>query len=465
MSITFVGAGAAQTGNNAATLTPPLDASTQARDLILVHASIRGTAATMTAPGYLVVADNGNERILAKIAGAGETAPVVTFTGGAAGDDNFAQAATWRGTEPFTGSIVAAILSNASAQNIAFPALTVPAINHAVIVAGWKQDDWTSVATLAGFTEIAETVSTTGNDAGQVWDYQIQTTATDLSAGSFVVTGGLSAVSKGLALLIRPAAAIAVQTQDSWPPRTLVSVTGLTLGDDVSVYRQVAGQRTLLRAGTGTDVLDPSFLVIDAELPFGVSVSYVAVVNSFAEYATTGTVYALPGGKVAVTDAVGGSAAEAVILSWPSKDRDTNSAVYRAGARNIVVSGPVGQFTSTIEFFAETTTSVDNLIAVVASATSNTLQIRQAGGYAGVDCYVAVLKAVERRWSQDGSDQRRVIAVDVVEVGGWASTLEARGFTLQNIADYYGASGTLQQISDDGRFSTLLGLAQSDFSP
>jgi hypothetical protein len=456
VTITFVGAGAAQTGNNAPTLTPPLHASTQAGDIVLVHASIRGTAATMTSPGYQVVADNGNERILAKIAAAGEAAPVVTFTGGAAGDDNFAQAATWHGNEPSVGNIVAAILSNASAQNINYPALTVPADNHALVVAGWKQDDWTSVATLAGMTEIAETFSITGNDAGQVWDYQIQTTATNLTAGSFVVTGGLSAVSKGLALLIRPAAAISAVTQDDYPDRVLVSVTGLTLGDDVSIYRQVGGVRTLVRAGAATDVTDPSFLRVDAELPFGVPVTYVAVVNGVAEYSTGPTTYILDGGKVALSDAIGGLAAEVVIMAWDAKTYDRQATVYKVGGRNVVVSG---EYESTMTLFTETTSSANNLRALLSDATDAIIQIRQAGGYDGVDSYIAVKQVAERRWSQDGSDQRRLWDLTVAEVDGWATALEATGFTLQDIYDFYGTTGTLATLNTD--YATLLAIAQA----
>lgn len=463
MTITFVGAGAAATGNNAVTLAPALHASTAPGDLVVVLASIRGTAATLAVAGWTRLVGIENFAAYAKIAAVSEPAPTVTFTGGAAGDDNIAQCATWRGTESSVAGILAVIQTNGSAQNVAYPAVTVPAVNHTVVVAGWKQDDSTGWAAIAGYTEIGESNPTTGNDASMAWDYQIQTTATNLSASSFTVTGGLSAVSKALTLLIRPAAAIAVTAQDSFPPRTLVSVTGLTLGDDVAVYRQVAGMRTLLRAGSGTDVLDPSFLVVDAELPFGVAVSYVAVVNSFAEYATAATTYVLPGLKVVVSDAIGGTAAETVILSWPTKTRDTNSTVYRAGARNIVVSGPIGQFESTIDFFVETSSAAANLRTVIDTATSNTLQLRQAGGYTDVDCYLTVLKADEQRWSQDGSDPRRVFSVDVAEVSGWASSLEARGFTLQDIADFYGTTGTLQDIADD--FATLLDIAQADFTP
>lgn len=462
MTITFVGASTAVTGNNAATLSPTLHASTAAGDLVLILASIRGTTAFPSGvSGWSLVAGTENLRVYGKIVAAGETTPTVAFSGGAAGDDNIAQTTTFRGAESSVAGIVNAIQTNISAQNVAYPAMTVPAINHMVVAAGWKQDDSTGWSPISGYTEIGETNPTAGNDASQAWDYQIQTTAVNLSAGSFTVTGGASAVSKGLSLLIRPAAAIAVSTQDSYPPRTLVSVTGLTLADDVSVYRQVAGDRTLLRAGAATDVTDPSFLVIDAELPFGVAVSYVAVVNSFAEYATGATTYTLPGGKVALSDAVGGAAAEVVILSWPEKDRDTNSAVYRAGSRNIVVSGPIGQFTSTIDFFVETTSAADNLTTLLATATQNIIQIRQPGGYDDVDGYAAALATKVKRWSQDGSDQRRIVSVDVAEVNGWADALEARGYTLGDIADYYGTGGTLQDIADD--FTTLLQIAQAEF--
>lgn len=463
MSITFVGAGAAATANNAP-VAPALHASTAAGDLVLVLASIRGTSATVTTPaGWTRIGGTENVAVFGKIAAASEPAPTVAFAGGAAGDDTIGQAATFRGMEPYAGSVAFNIQTNASAANVAYPALTVSYDNHCVIVGGWKQDDSTGWAPVASYTEIGESNPTAGNDASMAWDYRIETTAASLSAGSFTVSGGLSAVSKGFTLLIRPAAAIAVQTQDSWPVRTLVSVTGLTLTDDVAVYRVVAGERTLLRAGTATDVTDPAFLVVDAELPFGVQVSYVAVVNSFAEYATGATTYTLTGGNVALTDAVNGTAAEVRILSWPSKTYDTNSTVFRAGARNIVVSGPLGQYGSTLELFLETTTAANALRELLASATGNTMQIRQPGGYDGVDSYFTVLRYEDRRWSQDGSDERRIFSLDVAEVSGWAAVLEAQGFTLQDIADFYGTSGTLADIDAD--FSTLLDIALADFTP
>lgn len=468
MTITYAGIGSTVTGNNAS-LNPSMVAGVVEGDLLLITASIRNSGAgavdvaTLQASGWQPVLTFGNLAVVGKFYTAGVTAPTVAYTGGVANADTQAAMTAWRGVSPdaLTATVSATQL-NGSVQDIAYPALNVPGANHAVLLAAWKQDDATSIAMPGGFTGVINSFATAGDDASLRMGYSIQTTEVDITSGSLVVTGGLAAISRATVLALKPAAAITVTTQTSWPPRNLISVTGLTLGDDVAVYRQVAGERTLLRAGAAADVLDPSFLVIDAELPFGVSVSYVAVVNSLAEYPTSPAVYTLPGGKVAVSDAVGGAAAETVILAWPEKDRDTNSAVYRAGGRNIVVSGPLGQFTSTIEFYTETTSAVDNLTDALASATSNTVQIRQAGGYDGVDCYVAVLKTGERRWSQDGSDQRRVIAVDVVEVDGWAPTLEARGFTYQDVADYY---GTANYTTAEADHATYLTAAQGDYSP
>lgn len=236
------------------------------------------------------------------------------------------------------------------------------------------------------------------------------------------------------------AVAITATEQDSWPPRVLVSVTGLTVGDGIAVYRVVGGERTPVRAGESIAV-DTSFLRIDAELPFGQPVSYLAVVNDDDEYATGPVTYVLPGGKVAITDAISGDSAEVVILAWDGKAYQRQASVFRVGGRNVVVSGELGMFEGTVELYTETTSARDAVMSLAGSATEGVVQVRQPGGYDGVDSYLAVLGVNDRRWSQDGSDQRRVISVDVAEVEGWAPALEARGYTLQDIADAYDVAG------------------------
>lgn len=255
--------------------------------------------------------------------------------------------------------------------------------------------------------------------------------------------------------------AITAVEQDDYPPRVLVSVTDLTLGDAVILYRSVSGERTEVRAGFAPAVEDTAFLRIDAELPFGVPVTYVAVVNGVDTYTTGPVTYVLPGGKVAISDAILGLAAEVVILAWPEKSRSRRSTTFAVAGRNIVVSGPLGQFESDIELLVETSSALDNLMEVLAQSTASIVQVRQPGGYDGVDSYLAVTEASERRFSQDGSDQRRVVAIRAAETEPWAPVLEARGYTLGDIADVYDGL-TLQDLADD--FATLLDIAQGDFS-
>ncbi|MFD6771067.1 hypothetical protein ACFWC6_33155 [Micromonospora chalcea] len=233
------------------------------------------------------------------------------------------------------------------------------------------------------------------------------------------------------------AVAIVADEQDVYPPRVLVSVTGLTLGNAVELFRVVGGVRTPLRAGADASVTDTSFLRTDAEQPFGVPVSYLAVVNGSDEYVTSATTYTLAGGLPVLTDAISGLAAEAQILAWDEKRYTRRSTTFRVGGRNIVVSDDFGQYEGSVEFVTATTSQRDNLMETLTDATEGVVQIRQPGGYDGVDSYIAVTGVSERRFSQDGSDERRRITVDAVEVDGWAPALEARGFTLQDIADFY----------------------------
>ncbi len=255
--------------------------------------------------------------------------------------------------------------------------------------------------------------------------------------------------------------AVSVVTQDVWPPRNLITVSGLTGSETVQVYRVVAGSRTLLRSGYDMGG-DTAFLVLDAELPFGVPVSYVAKVDA-TEYPAAGGTYVLAGGKVALTDAITGTAAEVVITAWPAKRYERDASSFRASnGRTIVVSGPPGQYTSTIELFVETTSSVSNLKALLDNATGNIIQIRQPGGYDGVDSYVSVLQYEERRWSQDGSDQRRLFSLQVAEVDAWDFSLVARGYTYQDLADVY-TGLTYADLAVD--YGTYLTLAQAELEP
>lgn len=263
---------------------------------------------------------------------------------------------------------------------------------------------------------------------------------------------------------------VTVTEQDAWPPRVQIVVTGLTGGDSVEIYRVAGGRSTPVRGGTVDVATDPSLVAIDAELPFGVPVAYAVFING-AETLTTPATYTLAGGKVALSDAITAAAAEVIIGAAGDKVYGRDAARFRVGGQNLVVSGPMslgGE--GNYELLAETTIARDGLMALLQTATQGIVQIRQAGGtgpggtpYDGIDAYLAIDRATERRWSQDGSDPRRVIVIEFVEVDGWAPELEARGFTLGDLANYF-AGGDLQDIADFFPLGTLLDIALADWS-
>lgn len=199
---TFVAAGAVATAVNAS-VTPALPAGVTTGDLLLVFTAIRnsGTGTPNAPTGYTALVSYANMALYGKIHSGTESAPTVTFTAGAAGDDTSAQMAAFRGAQ--ASVIASATQLNGSVQDIATPACSVLRDRCLVLYLGWKQDDWTSVATVSGATEIGDLPTTTGNDQGLVWDYVIQTTAASIAAAtSFTVTGGAVAISRGVVLAL-----------------------------------------------------------------------------------------------------------------------------------------------------------------------------------------------------------------------------------------------------------------------
>lgn len=255
------------------------------------------------------------------------------------------------------------------------------------------------------------------------------------------------------------AVAFVVGTIDIYPVRISLAATGLTPGDIVTIYRDArdGAGRTPVRGGDAVVAASDAIVLEDAEQRFGTLIDYYLVVNGVE--IDDNTIYsALDGGKVAITDAINGNAAEVVVTAWPEKTRTRNASQFQVAGRNIVVVGERGQFTSTLEIYTETEDSRLNFLTLLDNATSGILQVRQAGTYKGVDCYVAVISDIEKRWSQDGSDERRVFSLDVVEVSPWAAGLETSGYTYEDVAAAY---ATYTDLAND--FTTYLELAQGVF--
>lgn len=234
-AITFIAVGVVAHANNAS-VTPGAPAGRAVGDLLLLFAAIRNSGTgTVNAPtGYTQMLANGNFALYGRIAtNTAADLPTVSFTGGVANADTSAQIACFRGDFYDINEVCVSQLTalNGSAQDIIFPGIYVPRDNCLIVIGGWKQDDWTSVATVSGFTEIGEPATTTGDDQGLVWDYKIQTTKAVVSGGSFVVTGGAAAISRSF---------IAVIGYDVQRATVTRSVNGVVkaqvVGEDVSLW-------------------------------------------------------------------------------------------------------------------------------------------------------------------------------------------------------------------------------------
>lgn len=201
----FVNAGTAAHADNAS-VNPGQPASIQKGDLIFGFTAIRNTAAfsgAVTNPGgWLSVIDLQHISLVMQVWDGAFGAPTFGFSGGAAGDTTSAQLAAFRNVAPRVLS--SATVSNASAQNIAMPALTSATVKRhkpLLLAGGWKQDDLLTAA-LTGWTQIGAPSSTLGNDQSLCWFYLQQTETADIAAATATITGGASAISKGFVVAI-----------------------------------------------------------------------------------------------------------------------------------------------------------------------------------------------------------------------------------------------------------------------
>lgn len=203
--IIYIGSGAGVSGNNTS-VTPVAPVGVAAGDLVLISAGIRGAAAKVRTPaGWKTLAQNENLSLMGRIWAYGDTMPLVTFQGGAAGNTTLAQAHAFR----YTGSDVELVVhnlnqaTNVAAQDVAVPALTISEPGCLVIDLALKQDDFTS-ASRAGFDIVTQNSSTTGDDAGTMLLAKIQVAPANEAAGTITVVGGAAALSWSASLAVLP---------------------------------------------------------------------------------------------------------------------------------------------------------------------------------------------------------------------------------------------------------------------
>jgi hypothetical protein len=314
--------------------------------------------------------------------------------------------------------------------------------------------------TVGTVTERADDAVTTG-DACRL---AVATCAVSSGSGSTAptVTATLAAASTGVAgvLRIREASAVLdVTAQAVFPPRVLVSATGLAADDTVTatLYRQVGTALTAVRAASAVDVTGQDALLrVDAEQPFGVPVSYVAALTDVA-----GTTWQVTSDSITTTvtsdvisDAVRGIGAAVTIETWPEKRRDRDATVFRVGGRNVAVSRPRSAAQASVRVRTNTAAAGDDLQELLDGATEGVLLVRKQVSMEGVDNWLAVVSDTEdRRWF----DGIRWWQLEVYETEPWPDVLEAAGYTLQDLADNY---ATLADLAAD--FSTLLDIALAD---
>jgi hypothetical protein len=205
-------AGATSVADNAA-VTPADYTGGAAQDWALVVARVRDPSVSLaiTDPNYTyqLLGAVAGLRLWATVRGADTPAPTITPTGGGAGD--VLSAATF-GLEnmPITlADLTDAILdirtlTNATAQNITFRRLPSQRTRYGrviLLIAG-KSDDSTGIAVPAGFTELIDASTGTGDDQTLYVAYRIDTDPAKVDRGALVVSGGATAVSESMVIAL-----------------------------------------------------------------------------------------------------------------------------------------------------------------------------------------------------------------------------------------------------------------------
>ena len=318
--------------------------------------------------------------------------------------------------------------------------------------------------TFGAFTHQINVSIATGNGArlGMAW----ATVTTGASTPTPTVTATLSAATTGVGGMLRVREAssdVNASAQSVFPPRNLVSATGLT-GDDIvtaTLYRQVGTDLTAVRAASNVDVTgQASLLRVDAEQPLGVSLNYAAVltdVNGSQWTVYSGPITSTVSSDV-ISDAVRGVGAAVKIESPLGWKRDRDATQFNVNGRIVVVGKSRSARSATITVRTETDADGDALNELLDNATEGTILLRRQTSLPRLDGTYALIDDQE---DPNWYDTYRWFQLNVVKSDDWPDVMEAAGFTLQDIANNF---STLQDIANFFP-GTLLDIAQYDFGP
>lgn len=272
------------------------------------------------------------------------------------------------------------------------------------------------------------------------------------------LTSTLSSTNFAVGALVRIREATAVMTatvQSAFPPRVLVVVSGMLNEDIISIDVQRSALDTLtdLRTAVGVDVTGKdAFVRTDGEQPFGVPVSYAAVLHDVEGdgWIITSNSVTTDVAHEVVSDAVLGVGVGVQIRDWRERKYERESSTFNVAGRLVVVSGPNPGATSDLILFTESTADRNAMLDLLNRATNGIIQIRTEATticepdegfdqHAQIDSYLAVIETVLERAGRFRHPQRDW-QLSVAEVGAWPSNLEARGWTYADIDGFYDGS-------------------------
>jgi hypothetical protein len=488
MTISYVGVGTSASGTT--NVTPAYPAGATAGRLAVLQVVSGGSgdpmpstpsgwtlAGSLTGGGGAFGSGTGPRRLtwfMRELVGSDSTpsTSIPSSTGSVIGGEIFVLSRTagtgWRWAAAFGEDTVSGTAFSAPCQSgLTFAAGDFIALGYSLALS--TSSIGTESATASGvvfgaFTHQINVSVATGNGGrlGMAW----ATVTTGASTPTPTVTATLSAATIGVAgvLRIREASSdVNATAQSVFPPRNLVSATGLT-GDDIvtaTLYRQVDTTLTPVRAASGIDVTgQASLLRVDAEQPFGISVNYAAVltdVNGMQWTVFSGPITSTVASDV-VSDAIRGVGAAVKIESPLEWKRDRDSSQFNINGRIVVVGKPRSSRSGTLTVRTETDDDGDAMNELLDSATEGTILVRKQVSLSRLDGTYSLIDDTE---SPNWYDEFRWFALNVVKSDDWPDVMEAAGFTLQDIANNFSI------LSDISAFftGTLLSIAQYDFGP
>ncbi|MGL5911655.1 MAG: hypothetical protein ACRCZP_16765 [Phycicoccus sp.] len=189
---TLVNSGTASSADNAA-VAPGLPLSIQVGDQLVMMCGVRGAATLSTPAGWTLVTAQGRRSVWWRQADGTETTPIITPTGGAAGDTLLARIACFRGAG---GPAAQANGDNAvAAQDVAYGGISTSGTNQLIATCLVKLDDWTSATPPAEQATAYSSTTLVGSDLSIAMLMRVVAGTQALGGGVLTVAGGAAAIS------------------------------------------------------------------------------------------------------------------------------------------------------------------------------------------------------------------------------------------------------------------------------